>query len=346
MTTTLCLDIGSGTQDVLLYNPDTEIENCPKFVLPSPALQIGRRIARLTEQGAPVWLHGRNMGGGVTRFIRGHLKAGLAVASSTTAAYTMADDLTRVTDMGVDIVDECPDGYTPVRLTDFDEGWWRTFFEAAELDWPDRIAACAQDHGFHPGESNRKGRFDLWRSILNDGGGHPEGLVFDTPPDMLTRLADLQEDIGGGPVSDTGAAAVLGALFVDEIEEQSHQTGVTLVNIGNSHLIAFLLYKGRIHGVYEQHTGCVDGKKLWADLTDFRCGCLTFEQVFDDMGHGCLTLDLPEGANGFAPTHVIGPRRGMLEGYDVTFPAPGGDMMLAGCFGLIKGLEMRRRHNG
>jgi len=339
--TTLCLDIGSGTQDVLLYSPDVEIENCPKFVLPSPALQIGKRIEGLRLQGKNIWLHGRNMGGGVTRFIRAHQKAGLSVATNESAAYTMADDLTRVTDSGIEITETCPDGYEPVLFTDFDEAWWRNFLNAAELPWPDSIAACAQDHGFHPGESNRMGRFKLWQSLLDEGEGRPETLVYDKSPSMLTRLVDLQEDIGGGPVSDTGAAAVLGALFVDEIEQQAQDTGVTLVNIGNSHLIAFLLYGGRIHGVYEQHTGCVDGKKLWADLEQFRCGCMTFEQVFEERGHGCLTLDLPEGANGFKPTYVIGPRRGMLEGFDVDFPAPGGDMMLAGCFGLIKGLAMQ-----
>ncbi|QJB56524.1 DUF1786 domain-containing protein [Pseudodesulfovibrio sp. zrk46] len=339
--TTLCLDIGSGTQDVLLYSPDREIENCPKFVLPSPALQIGRRITALREQGRNIYLHGSNMGGGVTRFIRAHQKAGLKVASSEGAAYTMADDLTRVTAMDIELTENCPDGFEPVRLKDFDEPWWRRFLEAAELEWPDAIAACAQDHGFHPGESNRMGRFKLWRSFLDEGEGRPEALVYDMPPDMLTRLADVQRDMGGGPVSDTGSAAVLGALFVDEIEQESHKRGITLVNIGNSHLIAFLLFKGRIYGVYEQHTGCVDGKKLWADLEQFRCGCLTFEQVFEEKGHGCLCMGLPEDAGGFAPTYVLGPRRGMLDGFDVDFPAPGGDMMLAGCFGLIKGLAMR-----
>lgn len=341
--TTLCLDIGSGTQDVLLYSPDVEVENCPKFVLPSPALQIGKRIEGFRLQGKNIWLHDRNMGGGVTRFIRAHLKAGLSVAASKSAAYTMADDLTRVSDMGIELTETCPDGFEPVRLTDFDEAWWRNFLGAAELPWPDEIAACAQDHGFHPGESNRKGRFKLWQSFLDEGQGRPEALVYDTPPTMLTRLADLQDDIAGGPVADTGAAAVLGALFVDEIERQSHETGITLVNIGNSHLIAFLLYGGHIHGVYEQHTGCVDGKKLWADLEQFRCGCLSFDQVFEERGHGCLTMDLPAGANGFKPTYVLGPRRCMLDGYDVQYPAPGGDMMLAGCFGLIKGLAMQKQ---
>ncbi|CCH49840.1 DUF1786 domain-containing protein [Pseudodesulfovibrio piezophilus] len=339
--TTLCLDIGSGTQDVLLYSPDMEVENCPKFVIPSPALQVGKRIATFTTHKENIWLHGRNMGGGVTRFIRAHQKAGLKVASSESAAYTIADDLTRISGSGIQLSETCPDGFTPVLLTDFDEQWWRNFLEAAELPWPNSITACAQDHGFHPGESNRMGRFKLWQSLLTDMGGHPEALVYDTPPPMLTRLVDLQEDINGGPVADTGAAAVLGALFVDEIEKHSQDTGITLVNIGNSHLIAFLLYDGRIHGVYEQHTGCVDGAKLWADLENFRCGCLSFDQVFEEKGHGCLTLDLPPEAGNFRPTYVLGPRRSMLSGYDVSFPAPGGDMMLAGCFGLIKGLAMR-----
>lgn len=341
MTTTLCLDIGSGTQDVLLHSPDREIENCPKFVIPSPALQIGRRIEALRMRGESIWLHGSNMGGGVTRFIRAHQKAGLAVACAESAAYTMADDLSNVTTSGVELTDNCPDGYAPVRLTDFDEAWWRRFFEAADLDWPDAVAACAQDHGFHPGSSNRIGRFKLWQHLLEEGEGRPESLIYDTPPAMLTRLADLQRDMGGGMVADTGAAAVLGALFVDEIEAHGRETGITLVNIGNSHLIAFLLYGGHIHGVYEQHTGCVDGAKLWSDLENFRRGCLPFEQVFEDRGHGCLCLDLPEAADGFRPTYVLGPQRAMLEGYDVSFPAPGGDMMLAGCFGLVKGMSMR-----
>ena len=339
--TTLCLDIGSGTQDVLLFSPDATLENCPKFVLPSPALQIGKRMEKLRMQGKNIWLHGSNMGGGVTRFIRAHQKAGLTVTSTESAAYTMADDLARVTESGIELTDKCPDGFEPVLLTDFDEKWWRNFLEAADLPWPDEIAACAQDHGFHPGKSNRIGRFKLWQSLLEEGEGRPESLVYDTPPAMLTRLANLQRDMGGGVVADTGAAAVLGALFVDGIEQHSFDTGITLVNIGNSHLIAFLLYKGRIYGVYEQHTGCVDGAKLWADLENFRCGCLSFEQVFEERGHGCLCLDLPKEAGGFGPTYVLGPQRAMLEGYDVSFPAPGGDMMLAGCFGLIKGMSMR-----
>lgn len=339
MTTTLCLDIGSGTQDVLLYSPDREIENCPKFVLPSPALMVGKRIARLTSAQKPIWLHGHNMGGGVSRFIRGHLKNKLPVAAQESAALTISDDLGKVSDMGIELTDNCPDGFEPILLTDFDRSWWERLLEAAGLDWPDAIAACAQDHGFHPGSSNRIGRFRLWQELLGTDGIRPSDLVFDTAPEKFTRLADLQKTIDHGPVTDTGAAAVLGALFVEEIEKESLEHGITVVNVGNSHVIAFLIFKDRILGIYEQHTGIVDSQKLWNDLALFRQGKLGFQQVFDEKGHGCATLPLPPDAGDFSSMHVIGPRREMLAGYPVSsFPAPGGDMMLAGCFGLIKGM--------
>ncbi len=340
--TTLCLDIGSGTQDVLLHFPDREPENCPKFVLPSPALQVGRRIAALTSRKQPIWLHGFNMGGGVTRFVRAHLKAGLPVSTQTSAAYTMGDDLGRVEAMGITLSETCPEGFTPVLFADFDRQWWERFFAAAELDWPDRITACVQDHGFHPGTSNRIGRFKLWEQLLGEGLGQPESLLFKKAPKTMTRLVDLQHCIDGGPVADTGAAAVLGALFVDEIEKQSRTQGITLVNVGNSHTVAFLLFNGQIFGVYEHHTGLLDSQRLWHDLEAFRDGRITHQAVFDANGHGCLTLPLPEEAQGFSPVHVIGPRRAVLEKYNASFPSPGGDMMLAGCFGLLKGIALQQ----
>lgn len=56
-----------------------------------------------------------------------------------------------------------------------------------------------------------------------------------------------------------------------------------------------------------------------------------------------MRLPLPAEAGGFPDTLVIGPRRAMLEGYAVEFPAPGGDMMLTGSFGLVEGLRLQGR---
>ena len=339
----LCLDIGSGTQDVLLYFPDREVENCPKLVLPAPSRVLAERIRSLTARGRALHLYGHNMGGGFGGAVRAHLAAQLPVSCTESAAYSLADDLDGLRAQGYTITPDCPDGAEALFCADFDPAFWRAALAALGLPWPGLVTACVQDHGFHPGQSNRRGRFVLWERLLLEAQGQPASLLFDVVPPEFTRLQDLQRSIGGGPVADTGAAAVLGALFEPALRQRAEARGLTLVNIGNSHTVAFLLFQGRIWGVYEHHTGLLDRERLWSQLARFRLGALGFEEIFDDRGHGTMRLDLPEAAQGFAPTLVLGPRRGLLAGYDVEFPAPGGDMMLTGAFGLVEGLRLGGR---
>ena len=56
---------------------------------------------------------------------------------------------------------------------------------------------------------------------------------------------------------------------------------------------------------------------------------------------GGLVVHATSGMAALAAVLVIGPRRRMLHGFAAEFPAPGGDMMLTGSFGLVEGL---RRH--
>lgn len=339
----LCLDIGSGTQDVLLYFPDREIENCPKLVLPAPAKVLAGRIRVATAKGRAVHLHGCNMGGGFHSAMKAHLAAGLSFSCVRAAAFSLADDLLALSAAGVQIREDCPEGAQDLLAADYDPEFWARALDTLGLPRPALVAACAQDHGFHPGQSNRRGRFVLWEKLLLEAHGQPESLLYQDIPACFTRLADLQKCIGGGPVADTGAAAVLGGLFEPSIRRRAEETGLTLVNIGNSHTVAFLLFQGRVWGVFEHHTGLVDAPRLWGQLERFRAGVLSFEEIFDDRGHGAMRLDLPEAARGFADTLVIGPRRTMLDGYAVEFPAPGGDMMLTGSFGLVEGLRLQGR---
>jgi uncharacterized protein (DUF1786 family) len=338
----LCLDIGSGTQDALYYLTDREIENCPKFVLPAPARLVAARIEGLTAARRDIYLCGRNMGGGFAPALRRHLKAGLKAACAPEAALALSDDPARVEDMGVGLAERCPRDHVPVHLADFDPGFWTGLLAQAGLAYPDLVLAAAQDHGYHPGASNRLGRFALWRTFLEQG-GRMDSLVYDQPPAAYTRLRTLQESTGGGPVADTGAAAVLGALHDPDIEARSRRTGVCLVNLGNSHVLGFLLYQGRVWSIYEHHTGMLPPERLWADLEAFRAGRLTNEEVFGSGGHGLAAVGgqedggLPAGAGGFETVCVLGPRRRMLAGHPVEFPAPGGDMMLCGAYGLLKG---------
>ena len=60
----LALDIGTGTQDILLFDSSKTIENCLKMVMPSPTWIAAQRINHATEKNQGLVLTGVNMGGG------------------------------------------------------------------------------------------------------------------------------------------------------------------------------------------------------------------------------------------------------------------------------------------
>ncbi|MFO7877279.1 MAG: DUF1786 domain-containing protein [Desulfovermiculus sp.] len=338
----LCIDIGSGTQDALYYQSDQPLQNCPKFVLPSPARMVSVQIQKLTVAQQPVYLYGQVMGGGFGGRIWKHVEEGFPVAAHPQAALSLADDVHKLEKRGIQIEESCPFGYCPVYLCDFDPGFWRGILAQAGLGMPELVLAAAQDHGFHPQASNRLGRFSLWTALLSQTQGRVQDLLFEHPPKELTRLRAVQSMTGGGPVADTGAAAVLGALFDPDIQALNQEQGVLIVNVGNSHTIAFLVYQEGIYGIFEHHTGLLDPDKLWQLLIRFRQKGLDNQDVFADNGHGCMYVqDFPPGI-GFDSVVVLGPRRDMLQSFPVTFPAPGGDMMLAGSFGLLHGWRLKQ----
>ncbi|MBS5049650.1 MAG: hypothetical protein DBX67_05815 [Desulfovibrionaceae bacterium] len=341
----LALDIGSGTQDVLLALPDSVPENWPRFVLPAPARRVAARVRALTEARRPVWLCGSNMGGGFFQAVTDHLARGLPVAATLEASAALHDDPDRVRAAGVTIADTRPDDHAPVFLSDYDPGFWNAFLSSAALPPPALVTAAAQDHGVHADMGNREGRFRLWRELLARSEGEPARWLYAVPPAACTRLASLSRAIGGGPTADTGAAAVLGALSMPEVAERSDREGVLVVNVGNSHTLGFLVFRRRILGVYEHHTGLLSTEKLLKDLDEFRRGWLPDEQVRAAGGHGCIMLDPPAEAEGFRPAFILGPRRELLAGHG-SFIAPHGDMMLAGCHGLLHGLALQAAARG
>jgi uncharacterized protein (DUF1786 family) len=82
-------------------------------------------------------------------------------------------------------------------------------------------------------------------------------------------------------------------------------------------------------------------------LSLFMDGNLTQEWVFEDGGHGCYInqdgfyeINRASRERGFHIT-VIGPLREIMKSSRLSpyFAVPGGDMMLAGCFGLITGFQ-------
>ena len=153
----LCVDIGSGTQDVLLARPGLEVHNWPRFVLPSPARMAAQRIRELTLLKQAVWLYGENIGGGFGLAVRDHIKAGFTVCSTASAASALHDNPAVVQSMGVQIAEQCPPGAVPVPLSDYSPEFFAGLLRQAGLPLPHLVLAGCQDHGFHP-NGNRMGQ--------------------------------------------------------------------------------------------------------------------------------------------------------------------------------------------
>ena len=332
---TLAIDVGGGTQDILLWQPDVPLENCVKMVLPSQTAVVAARIRRCTSEGVPIFLTGNLMGGGACVWaIQEHLQRGYSVYAEEEAALTIYDNLERIKALGVILVEKAPPGAHPLTMGDIDLESLARALAAFEIELPDSYAVAVQDHGFSPQGSNRLFRFKQWRDFL-DRGGRLNQLWYNEPPGYLTRMLAVQRDLPRALVMDTGAAAIIGALC-DQWAADKTEEGLIVVNLGNQHAVASLVVNSQIVGIYEHHTGCLSPAKLRDHLERFRLGELSDEEVFEDQGHGCVILPDAKNMSSFSAVVVTGPQRKLAESLGYYFAVPYGDMMLSGCFGLIR----------
>ena len=105
----LAIDVGAGTQDILLWQADQPMENNVKLVLPSWTTVLARRVKQATREGRPIFLTGNLMGGGpVVSAMKRHLQAGFPVYATPRAALTIRDNLDQVRERGYTIGEEGP----------------------------------------------------------------------------------------------------------------------------------------------------------------------------------------------------------------------------------------------
>jgi uncharacterized protein (DUF1786 family) len=346
----LAVDVGTGTQDIYLFQQGISPENGFKLVMPSPTMMVRRQVQQATEQGRPLLLQGVTMGGGPSHWaVEAHLKAGLKVYATPEAAKTFNDDLDWVaSEMGVEIIstDEAYQLKDVARFTlrDFDYEQIAAAFDGFGVDLdPAAVAVAVFDHGAAPpGYSDRQFRFDYLNQRISQV-NRLSAFAFltnDIPP-IMTRMQAVADSAAGfeAPlvVMDTAPAAVLGATLDPLVAERER---VMVVNVGNFHTLAFRLGPTGIEAVFEHHTGLLNIEKLDGYLLAFASGRLTHEEVFEDHGHGALVrhehpLHLPTDGYQVA---VTGPRRAMMENSMLRnhMAVPYGDMMIAGCFGMLR----------
>ena len=90
----LAIDVGTGTQDILVFEAGTLIENAVQLIMPSPTVLLANRVKQATADQVDLLLTGVTMGGGPGHWaVEAHLRAGLNVYATAEAARTFDDDL-------------------------------------------------------------------------------------------------------------------------------------------------------------------------------------------------------------------------------------------------------------
>lgn len=360
----LAVDVGTGTQDILLFESGKTIENCFKLVMPSPTVIVAERIKRATQRGQAIVLTGVTMGGGPSHWAaRDHALAGFPVAVTPEAGRTFDDDLTMVEKMGFELIDDTEaarrvedSDVVHIEMQDFHAQAIITALQAFDVDFRvDALALAAFDHGAAPpGISDRRFRFDFIEKTVRSN-PVPSAFAYrsqDIPPELTrlqavarsaSRYLQLSNSDAEAPLllMDTGSAAALGSLEDPLVRTQ---TECILCNIGNFHTLAFHLIQGRIVGIFEHHTGEISKARLEELLIKLADGSLLNDDVFYDSGHGALVLQHEDnGRRSFPFLSVTGPRRELLRGsYLKPYEAvPLGDMMLTGNYGLLRAFADR-----
>ena len=346
----LAVDIGTGTQDIYLFDSRIDVENGFKLIVPSPTMIIRGRLRKATQLQQTVLLTGVTMGGGPSQWAaEEHARAGLAIYATPEAARTFNDDLDAVASMGIQVVSEdeaekLPEEVQRVDLKDFDFKAIIETFQRFDVNLKDlaAVSVAVFDHGDAPtGYSDRQFRFDyLDEHIRSQNRLSAFAFLADEIPEIMTRLQAVAKSASDVDVPlivmDTAPAAVLGATYDPVVNEHSR---VMIANVGNFHTLAFRLGPSGIEGLFEHHTGLLDCPKLDVLLRSLAQGRLKHEDVFGEHGHGALVYDpkpLPMDENGFRLA-VTGPRRNLMRSSVLNpyFAVPFGDMMISGCFGLL-----------
>jgi uncharacterized protein (DUF1786 family) len=103
----LAVDVGTGTQDILLFDTSKRVENNVKMVMPSATEIAARRVRQATRERRPVLLTGVMQGGGPCVWaVADHIREGAAAFATPEAARTFDDDLNEVRRMGIYVVSD------------------------------------------------------------------------------------------------------------------------------------------------------------------------------------------------------------------------------------------------
>jgi len=330
------LDVGSGTQDFLLFKPGENIRNMPKAVLPSPTRIVAGKIRRAEGD---VFLKGYTMGGGENKkAVKEKIREGKRIYATEKAALSFADNIEDVRNMGV-ILTESPDApdLEVIETKDVDLNLFSSLLSGVGEEMPERLIIAVQDHGFSPNESNRVFRFRRFRERLEDEPFlHAFMFHQNEVPECYNRMLSVVESIQDYGrengfdfevnVIDTVFAAISGAMM------DAREFPALVINYGNGHTVGAIVDRDcEVFGLFEHHTSAIrrNGRE-WFDrlIGKFVRGELTNEEVLGSGGHGAITLKVVD-VKDFVAT---GPNAALSDFREAN---PAGDIMVVGNLGMV-----------
>ena len=321
----LAIDVGTGTEDILLYDSEKEIENSMKLVIPSPHLTIGQMIS---ECESDIYFDGVIMGGGkIKDRCLEHMEKGYKVAFEDLAARTIRDNIDQVKSYGFEVVEEnayekdsAYSNYTKISLKDVDVNHLIEIFSSFDLDLKvDELIVAVQDHGYSEDMGDRDFRFEKIKEKL------PE------PKEPETFAMEAEEV--------PKFASIAGVCYDKEVLKLN---SFVVMDIGNGHTTVASIEDGKIQGVFEHHTRDLTPQRLEELVLALADGTIKHEDVHGEGGHGAFALN---PISKLEKVIVAGPKRALIEGTDLDYyhAAPGGDVMMTGTVGLVKSMEFLRK---
>ena len=335
----LAIDVGTGTQDIMIYDTEKELENSIKIVLPSPHLYISQQMREIEND---IYFQGEIMGGGkIKKSILEHMEKGYNVVMEPLCARTIRDDLEQVKAIGIEIAEEGKEykDYTKITMGDINITKLSEFLLGYDLEFDfDKIAIAVQDHGYNENMGDRDFRFEKIREKVSEPISPLEFGFRDEVPEYFTRMRAVRRQIEKEGIEeiplvmDTKFASIAGMCY-DEVAEKLNS--FIVIDIGNGHTTAASIEDGKIQGVFEHHTSSLTGESLERYMKRLASGEITHEEVHDDFGHGAHVIN---PISKIEKAIVSGPKRELIEktNLDWHHAAPGGDVMMTGTIGLIK----------
>ena len=340
----LAIDIGTGTQDIMIYDSKKEIENSIKLVLPSPHLYISQLINQSTQN---LYFTGEIMGGGkIKKSIINHMEKGYDVVMQEKCAKTIRDDIEQVKSYGIKIADENKDysGYQEIQLGDINIKKLTDFLGQFDLNFEfDKIAIAVQDHGYSTQMGDRDFRFEKITEKLKKAITPFEFAFKNDLPQYYTRMQAVKRSLEKENIAkeslimDTKFASIAGMCFDDVAKELD---SYVVVDIGNGHTTAASIEESKIQGLFEHHTSNLTGESIERYIKRLASGKITNKEIYEDNGHGAHVIN---SISEIEKVIVTGPKRQLMEKTNLDWhnSTPAGDVMMTGTIGLIETMKRR-----